>query len=99
MSGKLGWWRRLRGSADIAGCLEVTKNLQSYLDGQLDAVTATRLARHLEICRRCGLEATTYQEVKRALARRDKPPPPDILRRLQAFAEQLATDGPTDTTG
>jgi anti-sigma factor RsiW len=50
-------------------CLRVSRVLQSYLDGVVDEVTARRVARHLERCRRCGAEADTYSAIKAALAR------------------------------
>jgi len=61
--------RHSHGSA-MASCREIAKVLQTYLDGQTDDNTAQRVARHLEACRRCGLEARTYREIKAALARR-----------------------------
>lgn len=84
--------RRLRPNAP-ANCREAATYLQAYLDGELDDRTVERVAAHLEVCRRCGLEAATYQSIKRALARRSAPPP-DALIRLHHFAEQLVTEGP-----
>lgn len=48
-------------------CYRVAKLLQSYLDGEVDAATAGDVAAHLETCRRCGLEASTYQAIKSAI--------------------------------
>ena len=81
---KLRWWPgELR-------CREVGKVLQSYLDGELDELLAHRVARHLEMCRRCGMSAETYLEIKRALHRSAGSSPEDAVTRLRAFAEQLA---------
>ncbi|MFP3986562.1 anti-sigma factor [Streptomyces sp. E11-3] len=76
-------------------CLQVARVLQSYVDGEADEVTARRVAAHLADCRRCGLEATVYQEIKSALARRQSPD--DLtLRRLRDFSTALLRDPPPD---
>ncbi|MDA8056891.1 MAG: zf-HC2 domain-containing protein [Actinomycetota bacterium] len=64
--------------------------LQSYLDGALDEVAARRVAEHLEDCRRCGLEAEVYQEIKAALGEGDRTVDPRAVERLRRFGEQLA---------
>ena len=51
-------------------CHQVAQVLQTYLDGEIDAVTAVRISRHLEACRRCGMELRAYHEIKQALASR-----------------------------
>ncbi|HEV8624022.1 MAG TPA: zf-HC2 domain-containing protein [Acidimicrobiia bacterium] len=81
-------WRRRR--QDELRCKEVGKILQSYLDGELDELWARRVARHLEDCRRCGMAAETYAEIKQSLRRFADPLPEDSLDRLRAFGEQLA---------
>ncbi len=84
------WWRRMRGSQEVASCLEVGRVLQSYLDGHVDELTARRVARHLELCRRCGLEAETYAEIKNALARRGQVEvDPGAVARLREFGARL----------
>src|SRR5262249_18789422 len=87
--------RRHTHRSAMAGCREVAKVLQAYLDGQTDDVTAQRVARHLEACRRCGLEARTYREIKAALARRVPLADELALERLRAFATSLADAPPT----
>jgi anti-sigma factor RsiW len=67
--------------------------LQSYLDGHTDEMTARRVAGHLEECRRCGLDAATYREIKASLARRAAPPDRDAVERLRAFGVSLAESG------
>jgi anti-sigma factor RsiW len=64
--------------------------LQSYLDGHTDEVTARRVATHLEACRRCGLEAATYREMKASLGRRAPQVAVETLERLRAFGQALA---------
>lgn len=83
--------RLLRGTRDVASCLQATRALQRYLDGELDEVNANRISRHLDICRRCGLEADTYAEIKKAVARRAEHVPTQSVRRLEDFARDLAT--------
>ena len=71
-------------------CAEVGKLLQHYLDDELDAARADKIAGHLEDCRRCGLEAETYERIKLSLATRDPAPEHDpVLHRLRAFADEL----------
>ncbi|MER7895058.1 zf-HC2 domain-containing protein [Streptomyces sp. NPDC096046] len=72
-------------------CLRVARVLQSYLDGETDEITARRVAKHLEDCRRCGLEASVYQEIHDALARRAEPDR-RAVERLQAFGASLLSD-------
>ncbi len=93
-----GWmWRRRTGRE--AKCAEVAQVLQSYLDGHVDDLTARRVRRHLEHCRRCGLEAETYQSIKDALARRAHDVDPQSLQRLRAFGERLADEGEAGEAG
>jgi len=95
MTDQLPWWRAMVGTKDMASCRQVGRLLQSYLDGEVDDLTARRVARHLDLCRRCGLEASTYAEIKKALARRGTPVPGDAHERLLRFAEHLM-DTPPD---
>jgi anti-sigma factor RsiW len=82
------------GTRSTASCRQVARVLQSYLDDQLDEVAAARVARHLEDCRRCGLEAATYVELKAALARRAGPVPEETVQRLRRFGEELTREDP-----
>lgn len=86
------WMRRRRGERE-ATCAEVAQVLQSYLDGHVDDLTARRVSRHLEHCRRCGLEAETYQAIKDALVRRGREVDAQTLERLRAFGARLAEEG------
>lgn len=78
--------------------MQVARVLQYYLDGETDEVTARRVAAHLESCRRCGLNASVYREIRGALARRETPDP-EALDRLRAFGTSLLTDPAAGTDG
>lgn len=80
-----------RNSADSPmSCHQVGELLQHYLDGELDASRSQRLADHLEDCRRCGLEAETYERIKQSLAEQRPEVAPDSLARLREFGTRLA---------
>lgn len=81
-------WQRRDPAQRRMNCLQVTRVLQAYLDGETTGATARRVAAHLEDCRRCGLEASTYYEVKMALARRAAPSG-EALARLHRFGDSL----------
>lgn len=85
---------RYRRHTDEASCREVSRTLQAYLDGQVDELTARRVARHLDACRRCGLEADIYTRIKDALSRVDRDVASLPVARLRDFACQLAEEGP-----
>ena len=81
-------WRRRRADQRLLNCKQVARVLQAYLNGDLDGFDAWRVTVHLEDCRRCGLEAATIREIKRALARRYEPAP-EAVARLRAFCDDL----------
>ncbi|MFN2506607.1 MAG: anti-sigma factor [Acidimicrobiales bacterium] len=85
---------RFRRHPDEASCREVSRALQAYLDGHVDEVTARRVARHLEACRRCGLEAEVYTLIKEAVSRMDRDVSSLPVARLHDFAQRLAEQGP-----
>lgn len=81
-------------------CRQVAKVLQRYLDGELDPTTAHRVDEHLEVCRRCGLDARTYRAIKAAIPVAhaqvaDITVDPEAIDRLRAFAHALGSD-PSD---
>ncbi|MGI9577801.1 MAG: anti-sigma factor family protein [Microthrixaceae bacterium] len=93
--------RRSDSNAPAMGCAHVGKIVQSYLDSELDDETARLVSAHLDECRRCGLEASVYRDLKAALAHRTDPPT-ESVDRLRSFGHQLASgeisgdpDGPT----
>ncbi|UGY94610.1 anti-sigma factor family protein [Streptomyces gobiensis] len=90
-----GWLRRRSAEDRRMNCVRVARVLQSYLDGETDDLTARRVAAHLEDCRRCGLEAATYREIKNALARRTEPDTAAV-ERLRGFGTSLlrGAEGP-----
>jgi anti-sigma factor (TIGR02949 family) len=71
-------------------CHQVGTVLQQYLDGDIDAETAQRIEEHLEECRRCGMEAETYERIKSTLAAQRPAVPDDSVERLREFGERLA---------
>ena len=91
--------RRSRGShaEAMATCREVGRVLQSYLDGQVDELTARRVSAHLDACRRCGMEAYVYEELKQALARHAPRIDAAIVERVQAFGRDLVDSPSSDT--
>lgn len=91
--------RRSRGShaETMATCREVGRVLQSYLDGQTDEFTAQRVRAHLDACRRCGMEANVYAELKHALARHTPTVDAAIVERVRAFSRDLVDAPPSDT--
>jgi anti-sigma factor RsiW len=68
--------------------MQVARVLQSYLDGEVGEATARRVVAHLADCRRCGLEAAVYREIKRSLTR-GQAPAADAVARLRDFRESL----------
>ncbi len=68
-------------------CRQVGQILQSFLDSELDEVTTDKVAEHLEDCRRCGMAADLYLEIKASLG---PGVPEESLARLEEFAERLA---------
>ncbi len=75
---------------DVASCIEVMRQLDAYLDGQLeDPVTARRIAAHLDVCERCGMKAETIAEVKDSLHRLVPEVEPEVVERLRSFARSL----------
>ncbi len=77
-------------------CHQVAEVLQTYLDGEIDAVTAVRISRHLEACRLCGMELHAYRQIKQALASHRERSDPEALSRLRAFSHQLMNQGTSD---
>jgi anti-sigma factor (TIGR02949 family) len=69
-------------------CRWVVRRLQAYLDGELDSATAAKVAKHLETCRRCGLEAAAYDAIKAALAR-GRAADDEAVQRLREFGTSL----------
>jgi anti-sigma factor RsiW len=80
----------LQRARDRIECMRVRPLLQAFLDGELDDAQRQRVAAHLEACRRCGLEASTYTSLKRRLSGFGDSGDPDAVARLTEFVDQLA---------
>lgn len=89
---------RLVPTPSQMSCRQVAKVLQSYLDHELDDRSAAKVAAHLDECRRCGLEAETYEELKAVLRRGPSGAADGSVARLRDFGERLAR-GDTDPGG
>ncbi len=82
----------LQGMHDRIECMRVNPLLQAYLDGELGEQDARRVSRHLDACRRCGLAAGTFRDIKAAMSRLGDEPDRDAVQRLRRFAEGLTDD-------
>jgi hypothetical protein len=83
-----------------SSCVKVARVLQQYLDGDLDDAARAKVAGHLAVCRRCGLDEQAFREIKDALARRGSELPDAPIDRLRAFAGELSgRASPTDPAG
>lgn len=80
---------RLRGSMS---CGDVLKVIQSYIDGEIDADTARKVASHLDQCRPCADEEHIYGQIKTSLARRRRHVDMEVLEQLMSFGERLKTE-------
>jgi len=80
---------RLRGSMS---CGDVLKVIQSYIDGEIDADTARKVAAHLDQCNPCADEERIYEQIKMSLARRRRHVDMDVLNQLMSYGERLRSD-------
>lgn len=91
-------FRRGRVADRPLSCRQVGEILQSFLDAELDDVTTDKVAEHLEDCRRCGMAADVYLEIKASLGRDAPVVPEESLTSLEEFARRLAAGGDGDPT-
>jgi anti-sigma factor RsiW len=84
---------------DRIECMRVRPLLQAFLDGELDDARRQRVARHLEACRRCGLEASTYTSLIRRLNGFGESADADAVARLTEFVDHLADEPDGDGSG
>ncbi len=70
-------------------CDEVLVILQAYLDGEVDADTAAKVAQHIERCSDCTVEAETYQLIVEQIQQRTRPVDPKVIEALEQFGHQL----------
>lgn len=81
-----------RRTTGMSPCRRVLRELQSYLDGEADADTAWRVARHLSRCDGCFADADTVRAIKQAVARLRVAPDGDALARLRRLVENLSAE-------
>lgn len=74
---------------DMLECRRVKPLLQSYLDGEISEEQAVLVSRHLDACRRCGLAADTFRQIKTGLSRLDQAPDREAVHRLERFVDEL----------
>lgn len=88
--------RRAPAADRRLSCRQVGAVIQSFLDAELDDASVGRVAEHLEDCRRCGLAADVYLEIKASLGRDAPAVPEESLTRLEEFARRLAAGSGDD---
>ncbi len=90
-AGMKNWLMKLfgRGPGEQLDCHAVGELLQQYLDDEIDPKRGALIAAHLEDCRRCGLEADTYEQIKRTLASQRSDVPEESVERLREFGRSL----------
>lgn len=76
---------------DGMSCDEVMEVLQAYLDGEVDAETARKVAEHLDQCSMCDDESAVFRNIKQSLAARSEPVDPDVMASLRAFGDRLVS--------
>ena len=74
----------------LPSCAEVMEVLQTYLDGEIDAEQARKVAAHLRMCTACDQESLVYEGIKASLANRRRDIDPEVLAALEAFGRDLA---------
>lgn len=79
-----------RTGPDEYTCRQVAKVLQSYLDGEVEADVARRVANHVEKCVNCGYEAETLRRICESIARQSPPLDTEAVDRIRRFGEDLA---------
>jgi hypothetical protein len=85
-----GRWPDVRAGERLT-CPEVGRLLQRFLDDELASEhEIDALVRHLDDCKRCGLEAETYRKIKDSLEQRRVDVAPEAVARLREFGERLA---------
>lgn len=72
-------------------CHTVAEMLIAYLDDEATAADSARVAAHLDMCARCGLEAETVLALKVSTAQHAEggEPDPEAVERLRQFAQAL----------
>ena len=78
-----------RGRPDEATCAEAMRRLQAWLDDAVTEPELIRVRRHLQMCRRCGLEAQTYRAIGTSLRACGTRIDAAARQRLQAYVVDL----------
>ena len=81
---------RFRAWRDPDPCREILRQLQAYLDGEIDAEQAWQVASHLASCDGCSTEAEYLRAIKVAVSRLRLGCDPESLQRLRLVAESIA---------
>ena len=88
-------FRKPRNVQGALNCLQVGHVLQQHLDGLTDPAKADLVEAHLKDSRRCGMKATEFRQLKRALARAGADDGAAIAR-LREFAAGISRDDQGD---
>lgn len=83
-------FRRPRHTKGALNCIQVGKVLQQYLDDVVDPTTADLVAAHLDDCKRCGMKASEYRQIKRSLAQTPAEGDDAAIARLRDFAAKIS---------
>lgn len=78
-----------RSAAESLDCHTVAEQLQLYLDHEIEQERSALIAAHLDYCRKCGLEADAYEQIKSTLASQRQAVPDESVQRLRAFGRGL----------
>ncbi|MBW3662762.1 MAG: zf-HC2 domain-containing protein [Actinobacteria bacterium] len=70
-------------------CRRTLRDLQAYLDGELDETTTWDISRHLSGCEECFGDAEQFRLLKQALSRLRCASDPLALRRLRELVAGL----------
>lgn len=81
---------RFRRAQSPANCREVGQAIQGFIDCEVETDFATKIAEHLEDCKRCGLEAEVYTQIKTSLEERRSPVDEHVVARLRDFGSSLS---------
>ncbi len=77
-------WRR-----HSLSCRRVRRLMHGFLDGEIPAEQAERVAAHLDECVACGIEAEVLRDVVRAIGRQRPDLDPAAIVRLQAHVDRV----------
>jgi anti-sigma factor (TIGR02949 family) len=77
---------RMRGRMTCAETLEL---LQLYLDGELTAEEARKVAQHLDHCTRCDRESDIYHQIKTSITEASDSADAEVIERLERFGKRV----------